>query len=207
MRRGIFYICVSTVTFLSGLFIISLWLAKAPRPVCQSLAPIIADSEDSRLNLKEVFSDFIFVESRPINSWQDLVHGPRESLTFPEKFEAGREYIFHRRQPTDTDLLFEALENRFRSFGLDTNLSGNVLGMRLHPNYLFFRGKAFIGHIQMASHVQISKGGKLNYLPGIADYVLVLEREPLIARPAAQQRHAPDAQSTNLLSISFSARR
>jgi hypothetical protein len=179
MRRVIFYSCVGTLTFLAGVSIASLRLVRSTPSVAPPSVSIAANPQESPFDLRMIFMDFDFVGGGTSNPITAPIHGLSESLPFPEKFEAGHKYVFHRRGSTDTDLLFEALQNRFRSFDLETELSGDVSLGQLHPDYLSFQGKGFKGYIQMCLHKQISNNGESKYLTDVFDYILILCARPV----------------------------
>lgn len=185
MRRAFIGVVVAFLTALVGVALATLWAAPpapqlertetpAPVPTAQPAAGF------ARLDYREVFHDFDFVGSCSAAEADARAcafpHRSKASLPKPEAFEAGRRYVFHYPDSTDRDLLFEALENRFRSLGFETDLSGPVSGMRLHPNVLVFEGREHAGMIVCGSHRTVSKGGRESYSTSIYDFTLVYNR-------------------------------
>ena len=142
MKRSIIYITAATFTFSFGVVVATLHYVNRSQPMESPPSQIAAAPSgaiETHMDLAQVFHDFDFVGSIPIGREYDFPHGLEESVPFPQKFEAGKMYAFHRRGSTDIELLYEALENRFRAFGVDAKAGGSAIsGMRVHLDMLSF---------------------------------------------------------------------
>lgn len=184
MGRVLIGVAVAVLTALIGVSFTMMLPASLHEPSEHPADVPAAKSaaELARPDFWEVFHDFDLVGSCSASEATAGVctspHGLKESLPKPEAFEAGRIYAFHYRDSTDTDLLFEALENRLRSFGLDTEVSGSFSGMRLHPYLILFHGQGYAGRVVLSSHRTVSKGGLETFSTSVYDFTLTFARWP-----------------------------
>ena len=182
MRHLLWGMAAASLTFLLGVSVATL----IPNP---GIAPTMHDASQpagqssgrspGRLDFGEVFSGFDFVGSSVSAAECECPHALKESLPFPQRFEAGRMYVFHNRGSINTDSLFQTLESRFGSFGHATTLKGSFFsGMRLHPDTLLFHGNGYAGSVSLESHKAKSKGGRESSTWFVHDFVLTLEMAP-----------------------------
>ena len=190
MRRALIGMVAAFLTALIGVALAMieptsrLELSEYPAAV-PAAEPTVASG---RPEFADVFRDFDFVGScstaEAIGGSECLFpHGLKESLPKPAAYEAGRIYVFHYRGDIDSDLLFEALQTRLRSLGLETSvLAGVFSGMRLHPLGVDFQGRGYEGEVSKGLHRLTTKDGPQLLVVGssseVAEYVLRLSERP-----------------------------
>ena len=186
MRRVLLGVAAASLTILIGVALATLRQASCPElPKPNASLPAVKPYRESpQPDFREVFRDFDFVGSSSIAEAMGdecaCPPGSKVALPKPEVFEAGRAYAFRFRGDADTDLLFEALQTRFTSFGLETSvLPGVFLGMRLHPHGLQFQGRGFEGSVRRSLPRMSSNGSQQSRLWDGADIILFLEKRPL----------------------------
>lgn len=139
MRRYIIYAVVALLTFTIGLFFASIYILSAHQPLTQ-ISGLLPSQQPAESNvaqpwLADVFHDFDFVGSSPVTykyvrrfkqsfilSEPGTLCETKDPRSFPQQLATGRRYLFRNRSVNVDDPFYRILENRFNSFGVETNV-------------------------------------------------------------------------------------
>src|SRR5215204_3213654 len=175
MRRVLIGAAVALLSFLIGVSVAMLKLK--PEPKCpESGASQLAAGQASaapRVDFAEIFRGLDFAGSRVVRDESGACpFGETDAWPLPEVMGGWRTYVFHRRDSGDSDPAFDALQERLESLGIATSVSGDFFsGGRIHPNFLLFQGKGYVGNVALREHRAASDR---EGLPSgeVSDYVL-----------------------------------
>jgi hypothetical protein len=178
MKRILVSLAAASLTLLIGVALATLSTPLQQAPL--AMAPDQSGVSPSQLDFAEVFRGFEFVGVGVLTDKRACPYGWLESHPLPEEFEAGRTYVFHYMDSAYAEPIFKTLEKRFRTFGMETSVSGrNYLGGgRPVPDTLLFKGKGYGGSVTREAHLIRPKGGKLSASWDVSHYALTLEKGP-----------------------------
>jgi hypothetical protein len=160
MKRKIAYIAIAILTFITGVSTVLYWFSS-PQAKWQSRLP-------------EVLADFQLVCDTTHDRWI-YPHG-KEAKPFPQRFEAGRQYILHYSGSINDSLLFEELLKRFRSKGINISEADATDQVRLEKDALFrisFQDGIYAGYIERPIIYPDPDDSGQDKCP-VTDYLLVI---------------------------------
>ncbi len=168
---------IALVTFSIGIAAASIWFIRRHQPVTPKVEIVKVNPKIVSPKFLEVFSDFEYVGDVALS--ESLPPHNTEIQPLPQSFEVKRQYIFHRRNPTDNDFLFEELQSRLRSKEIKIlKAQGNVYayidGLHFH---IYFQDGIYRGHIENRIDHQIASSRDISLIQRlfIDDYILTIE--------------------------------
>ena len=181
MRRALIGAAVALLSFLLGVSVAMLRLR--PESKCSeggtSQPATGRDGLAQPVDFTEVFRGFDYAGSRVVSDESgSCPFGESDAWPLPEVMKTSHTYVFHRRDSGDADSAFDALQERLESVGIATSVSGDFFsGMRMHPNYLLFQGKGYVGNVALRQHRAVSDREGLSSRE-VSDYVLTFVKQP-----------------------------
>jgi hypothetical protein len=175
--QAAFRAIIALLTFSVGLAVVSVWLIRRHSAIVPEVETVKAKEKIVSPKFVEVFSDFEYVGNAALS--ETIPPHKTDAQSLPQIFEAKRQYIFHRPNPTDNDSLFIELQNRLRSKNITIlTAQGNIHAYidGLHFHILFQDGK-YRGRIENQLDPQIAKTDDivLRKRLFIDDYILTIE--------------------------------
>ena len=180
MRRVLVGAAVALLSFLLGVSVAMLKLKPEPKcPEEGTSQPATGrDGLVQPVDFAKVFRGFDFAGSRVVRDESgSCPFGEADAWSLPEVMESSRTYVFHRWDYGDSDGAFDALQERLESAGVATSASGvNYSGGRVHPDFLLFQGRGYVGNVRRREH-RAALGGTMS-VPSrdVSDYVLTFVR-------------------------------
>ena len=210
MRRYLIFTADATLTVAIGV-LLALVLIHGHEPLVassdHSSSQVIAKHDDASMWLVELFHDFDFVASSPIQfeyvprlkrnfilSEQSSARG-KETQPFPQKLEAGYRYILRNRS-LPADPFYRLLEKRFRALDVKTSIfiPHSVMSVVYDPPIpvrfigspplvsqpmsLVFRGKGYEGLVIIEESEQAAMNLRLNAAADVHEYSLIILKDP-----------------------------